>query len=61
MDINQIKRMITVKVTLEDGNNWTTRINATLEGAMAYFLGQWFHSGPYDEDKHSKAVKVELI
>lgn len=53
--------MICVKVTLKDGANWTTRINATLDGAKAYFLGKLWHSSACDEDLQSVAISVELI
>ena len=34
--------MITVKVTTADGDYWYSGINATLDEARAYFLGQRF-------------------
>ncbi|WOZ57577.1 hypothetical protein [Pseudomonas phage vB_PseuGesM_254] len=41
--------MTAVKVTLADGNYWSTRINTTFEGAVEYYLGNSFrsHGGLY--------------
>lgn len=50
--------MTTVKVTLADGNYWTTRINTTFEGAVKYYLGNSFHS---HDGLYSKCILVEEI
>jgi hypothetical protein len=34
--------VIAVYVTFSDGNILTTRINATIEQAIAYYIGQYF-------------------
>lgn len=56
--------MNTFKITFEDGNTITTGMNATLEQAEKYYIGQYFNFGdteaiPYD--KMVKAVKVEQL
>lgn len=52
--------MITIKVTMEDGNTFTTPINCTFEEAKSYYVGNYFNMGTVD-DYMVKAVKVELI
>ena len=52
--------MIDVKVTLEDGDHFTTGINATLKGAKKYYLGKYFNFG-IESDLMKKAVKVEVV
>lgn len=55
---------ITVKVIFDDKDTLITRINATLEGAKKYYLGQEFVKYEDEETgkefKH-KVVKVELV
>lgn len=51
---------ITVKVTFEDGDYLTTRINTDLDGAKEYYEGQLFNLGVV-EDRMVKAVKVEQL
>lgn len=56
--------MISVKVTFADGNSFVTGINATLEEAIAYYVGQEFQFGDTDEcpiDKLVKAITVEAV
>lgn len=56
--------MISVKVTFEDGNTIVTDINATLEEATEYYVGQSFQFGDTEacpHDKLVKAVSVELL
>ncbi len=49
--------MRTYKVTFEDGNTITTGMNATMDEATAYYMGQSFE---FDDTKPMvKAVKVE--
>jgi hypothetical protein len=49
---------IDVKVTTADGDWWITGINATLEEARAYFMGQRFRRA--DETNCEPVVSVEL-
>jgi hypothetical protein len=54
--------MKSYKITFEDGNIITTGMNASLDEAKAYYLGQPFQFGDTEEcpkDKLVKAVKVE--
>lgn len=44
--------MITVQVTTESGNSWTTGINCSVVEAMDYYLGKYFLTS---------GEKVELI
>ena len=50
---------ITVKITTESGESWTTPINVSLEAAKNYFLGQLFDVGVYPVEKMEKVTKVE--
>ena len=53
---------INVKVTFDDGDHLTTRINADLEGAKKYYLGKRFpFEGSDEEEIMKKAVKVEEV
>lgn len=52
--------MITVKVTFEDGDYLVTGINASLEEAKNYYVGQYFNLGRI-EDRMVKAIAVELV
>ncbi len=52
------------KVTFEDGNSFVTGMNATLEEAVRYYVGNAFQFGDTEEcpyDRMVKAVKVEEI
>jgi len=56
--------MISVKVTFADGNSFVTGINATLDEAKAYYIGQAFNFGDSDEhpaDLMVKAIAVEEV
>lgn len=56
--------MIAVVVKFSDGNEIRTSINATLEEARRYYLGQSFQFGDTDEhpsDHLVRAVSCELI
>lgn len=53
--------MITVRCTYGNGDIVVTRINATLDEARAYFLGNWFNIGSGPEDNMQQCVKVERI
>ena len=56
--------MITVKVTFADGNTLTTGINATLEEAQAYYIGQELQFGDTEEhpaDRMVRAIAVEEV
>jgi len=52
--------MITVKVTFDNGDSFTTGINATEQGARDYYLGKTFNLG-IEDDLLTKAVSVELL
>jgi len=53
---------ISVKVTFDDGDHLTTRINTDLEGAKKYYLGKSFtFDGSGEEEIMKEAVKVEEI
>ncbi len=52
------------KVTFTDGNTLQTGMNATLNEAKAYYVGQSFQFGDTDEcpkDNLVKAISVEQI
>lgn len=56
--------MIAVVVKFSDGNEIRTSINATLEEARRYYLGQSFQFGDTDEcpeDRLVRAVSCDLI
>jgi len=53
--------MITVKVVTEGGDSWITGINATIEGACAYYMGERFNVGAYPIERLECVVSVELI
>jgi hypothetical protein len=50
---------ITVKVTTACGDHWFTEINATLDEARRYFMGQRFER--HDETMREPVVSVELV
>ena len=52
--------MITVKVTLDNGDNFTTRINATEQESRKYYMGKVFNVGTVD-DNLQKCIDVEVI
>lgn len=54
---------ITVKVICSNSNHWTTGINATLEEARAYFIGQVFtrEDQVTGAEIHDIPVSVELV
>ena len=52
---------IYVKVVIEDSRfSFTTAINATLEEATEYYVGQTFNFG-IEDDKLLKCVALELV
>jgi hypothetical protein len=51
--------MITIKVTLSNGNRWTTGFNGTLQDAETYYVGRYFETA--DELHSHECVRVELI
>jgi len=55
--------MINVKVTCDTGKTWNTGINADLEGARKYFIGQCFVDEDFETGKETRnvAVNVEQI
>lgn len=54
-------KMLTVKVTLDDGNWFTTRMNATKEEALAYYgIGEVFNMGGVHDDMR-EVVGVEVL
>jgi len=50
---------ITVKVITACGDHWVTGINATLDEAKRYFMGQRFER--HDETMRGPVVSVELV
>ena len=57
-EVPYTNRMITIKVTLSNGNNWTTGFNGTLKDAEGYYLGTFFETS---DDLHDhECVRVEL-
>lgn len=53
--------MIHVKVTCDNGYTWVTGINAGLEGAKSYFIGQKFMTWDGVNEVEHTAVKVEEV
>ena len=53
----QLPQTIGVVVTLANGDTITTRINTTLDGARAYYLGHEF----VGEGPEFRAVQVEEV
>lgn len=55
--------MNTFKITLEDGDFFTTRMNATLEEAKSYYLGNYYvrENDVTGEETKLKYVKVEQL
>jgi len=51
--------MITIKVTLTNGNNWTTGFNGSFADAEHYYLGTFFETS--DELHAHECVRVEMI
>jgi len=51
------------KITCENGHYWTTSMAAgvTLDDAKKYFLGKYFNTASYPEERNSKAIKVEQV
>jgi len=52
------------KITMEDGNKFSTEMNATLAEAQDYYLGKCLNFGDTDEcpkDKMVKVVNVEKL
>lgn len=53
--------MITVKITCDNGNTWTTGINTNLKEARNYFMGQQFtREDDNGNEKVDTVVNVEL-
>jgi hypothetical protein len=50
-----------LKVHFENGDYLTTKINATLEEATKYYVGNTFNVGLGPNDNMVKAVRIELI
>lgn len=56
------KTMNTFKVIFEDGDSLVTEMNASLEEARRYYIGQYFNFGDTDthpQDKMVQAIAVE--
>jgi len=54
--------MITVQVTCDTGKTWATSINATIEEARAYYIGNDFIDEDYSgKETHNIAVQVEEV
>ena len=52
--------MIAVKVFLENGTDYTTPINGSIENAREYFVGKYLNFG-VEGDKMVKVLKVEEV
>lgn len=52
--------MITIKCKYENGQSFTTRLNATIEEARDYYVGNVFNIGQVN-DNMQKCVSVEEI
>lgn len=50
-----------IKVHFENGDYLMTKINATLEEATNYYVGNTFNVGLGPNDNMIKAVRIELI
>jgi len=54
--------MITVKVTCDTGKTWTTGINATIEDARAYYIGNDFaDEDDNGKETHNIAISVDEV
>lgn len=54
--------MICVKVECDTGNEWVTGINADMEGARAYFMGQTFtREDAAGHETADTVVRVTLV
>jgi len=59
--------MNTATLTTTSGHSWSTSINGSPEEVRAYFMGNWFDVGSYDETAPNegftseKVVKVEHV
>ena len=53
--------MNSVTLTTESGYTWTTSINATHDEAKAYFLGNYFPIGSFDEDAPNEGFTQEKV
>lgn len=53
---------VTVRVTCDTGNSWTTRINTTFAEARRYFIGQQF-TREYDDGREvvDTVINVEEV
>ena len=51
--------MKTATVYLNDGTNYQTNINGSVEEIEQYFLGKWFNFG-IERDVMKQCVKVEV-
>ena len=49
------------KVTFSDGDFLYTKLNATLEEAERYYIGNVFNNGTVLKDNIVKAVKIEKL
>ena len=50
--------MLAVRVTFADGNYLETSINATIEEARRYYVGQYFQFGDTEECPRDNLVKA---
>ena len=54
--------MISVRVTCDTGNEWSTRINATFSEATEYFMGKTFvREDDTGKETPETVVNVELL
>lgn len=51
--------MITVRVTCNSGNSWTTCINATIDEAREYFIGRSFVT--HDDEETGEETRDTVI
>jgi hypothetical protein len=51
-------KVVSVRVTFENGDRLFTRLNGTLKDAREYYLGNVFQLG-LSEDTKTRAIKVE--
>lgn len=49
------------KITLNDGSDYTTGMNATIEEAKKYFLGHLINIGRGEHDYMATCINVEQV
>jgi hypothetical protein len=53
--------MKTIKVTCENGRQFSTNINGSIGEIRAYYIGNSFDLGPYFKEDFHRAVHVEFL